>query len=62
MINFAALVTDYKLRIGVVCDRVHYSGVTREWLYLYDRVEKRYPMTQVRIQRLAEKLPGCKPS
>jgi hypothetical protein len=40
----------------MVVATILYSGVTREWLYWYDRSGKRYPMPQEKIQRLAEKL------
>ncbi len=39
-----------EIGLGIGCDRGNYSGVTREWLYWYDRSGKRYPTPQEQIK------------
>ncbi len=40
-----------EIGLGIGCERGNYSGVTREWLYWYDKQGKRYPTPQEWIQQ-----------
>jgi Uma2 family endonuclease len=40
-----------EIDLGIGCERGNYSGVTREWLYWYDKEGKRYPTPQEKIQQ-----------
>jgi Uma2 family endonuclease len=40
-----------EIGLGIGCERGNYSGVTREWLYWYDKEGKRYLTPQEQIQQ-----------
>ncbi|WP_066379200.1 MULTISPECIES: Uma2 family endonuclease [unclassified Anabaena] len=40
-----------EIGLGIGCERGDYSGVTREWMYWYDREGKRYPTPQEQIKQ-----------
>ena len=45
-----------EIGLGIGRDRGTYQGITREWLYWYDREGKRLRTPEERIQQLEEKL------
>jgi hypothetical protein len=44
-----------ELELGIGREKGTYQGITREWLYWYDRQEKRYPTPEERIQQAQQR-------
>ena len=45
-----------EINLGIGRERGTYQGLTREWLYWYDRDGNRYPTPEEQIQTLLAKL------
>ena len=44
-----------EIELGIGCERGNYGGVTREWLYWYNDLGKRYPTPNERIQQESQR-------
>jgi len=44
-----------EIGLGIGCERGNYSGVTREWMYWYDKAGKRYPTPAEQIKQESQR-------